>query len=192
MPSTIPLPPILIDIPRSPVFAVGLPLAASFATGLLTRHSKYGPRSFWYQSLKKPTLDPPAWSFGVVWPALYASMGWASFLSVKALDRTPPGLGRDKALLSLKLYYLQLALNQAWTPLCFGGGYLGAAFTDLVALTGTVGYWFYLLQTEVSKEASWFIAPYLAWTTYASYLNGSLWWNNSGKHLWANLKKKAD
>jgi hypothetical protein len=37
-------------------------------------------------------------------------MGWASFLTVKALDRTPPGLGRNRAYLALKLYYAQLAL----------------------------------------------------------------------------------
>ncbi|PWO00288.1 TspO/MBR-related protein [Tilletiopsis washingtonensis] len=170
------LPPLLVDLPRSPIFAVGLPLAASFATGLLTRNAQHGPRGTWYKSLQKPALDPPAWSFGVVWPALYACMGWASFLTVKALDRTPPGLGRNRAYLALKLYYAQLALNQLWTPLCFGGGYLGAAFIDLTALTGTVGYWFWLLRTEVSREASWYVLPYVAWTTYATYLNGSLWW----------------
>jgi hypothetical protein len=38
------LPPLLVDLPRSPIFAVGLPLAASFATGLLTRNAQHGPR----------------------------------------------------------------------------------------------------------------------------------------------------
>lgn len=64
----------------------------------------------WYKSLQKPSLNPPEWTFGVVWPLLYASMGWASHLTVKALDRTPPGFGRQKAHLAMKLYYAQLLL----------------------------------------------------------------------------------
>jgi benzodiazapine receptor len=49
-------------------------------------------------------------------------MGYASHLNVKALDRTPPGLGRTRAMRGMKLYYAQLFLNQIWTPLFFGAG----------------------------------------------------------------------
>lgn len=43
-------------------------------------------------------------------------MGYASHLTVKTLDRTPPGLGRDKVRLALGLYYAQLGLNMVWSP----------------------------------------------------------------------------
>ena len=68
-------------------------------------------------------------------------MGYASHLTVKALDRTPPGFGRSAAQLSMVLYYSQLALNAIWTPLNFGFGQLALGLIDLIALTGTVSYW---------------------------------------------------
>ena len=95
--------------------AVGLPMGLGFATGFLTRESKYGPKGAWYKSLQKPEYNPPRWAFGVVWPLLYASMGWSSHLIVKALDRTPPGFGRDRTRFALGLYWTQLALNQSVT-----------------------------------------------------------------------------
>ncbi|KDN53154.1 TspO/MBR-related protein [Tilletiaria anomala UBC 951] len=185
------LPEILIHIPRNPAIAIGVPVGLGFATGFLTRNSKYGPQSIWYKSLQKPSGNPPNWSFGVVWPTLYVCMGWSSHLMVKALERTPPGFGRDRAHLALGLYWGQLALNKAWSAISFGTGNLGLALIDIVSLTGAVGYLIHVLQ-DVEPTASYFLAPYIAWLSYATYLNGSLWWNNFGKHQFANLRKKAD
>lgn len=99
-----------------------LPLAPGSITGYVTRTSSHSPESLWYKSLGRPSWEPPRWAFGVVWPLLYLSMGYASHLTVKALDRTPPGLGRTRAFRGMKLYYAQLLLNQLWTPLFFGAG----------------------------------------------------------------------
>ncbi|CAO1616617.1 unnamed protein product [Parajaminaea phylloscopi] len=184
------LPPLLVDIPRNPILAVGLPVGLGVATGLLTRKGKYGPDSVWYKSLNKPRFDPPKWAFGVVWPALYAAMGYSSHLIVKTLDRTPPGLGRQQVSRALSLYYLQLALNQAWTPLNFGLGNLTVALIDLVALTSTLGLWVTELK-DVNEKAFWLTLPYLAWSTYATYLNGSLWWHNVGSNWVAKLQGKV-
>lgn len=91
-------------------------------TGYVTRTSSHSSDSLWYKSLARPNWEPPKWAFGVVWPLLYLAMGYASHLNVKALDRTPPGFGRTRALRGMKLYYAQLFLNQLWTPLFFGAG----------------------------------------------------------------------
>jgi len=91
-------------------------------TGYVTRTSSHSPDSLWYKSLIRPKWEPPRWAFGVVWPLLYLGMGYASHLNVKALDRTPPGFGRARAMRGMKLYYAQLFLNQIWTPLFFGAG----------------------------------------------------------------------
>jgi benzodiazapine receptor len=65
------LPPLLVDIPRNPFLAVGIPVTLGVATGLLTRTSSNSPDSIWYKSLTKPSWDPPRWAFGIVWPLLY-------------------------------------------------------------------------------------------------------------------------
>ncbi|PWN25840.1 TspO/MBR-related protein [Jaminaea rosea] len=180
------LPPLLIDLPRNPLVAVGIPVGLGIGTGLLTRNGTYGPNSLWYKSLNKPRFDPPKWAFGVVWPTLYAAMGWSSHLLVKALDRTPSGLGRQRALRSLSLYYIQLALNQSWTPLNFGFGSLGFALLDITALTSTIFVWLDTAR-HVDERVLWLNLPYAIWSTYATYLNGSLWWQNGGAKVVQDL-----
>lgn len=52
--------------------------------------------------------------------SLYAGMGWAAHLAVKALDTSPFLAVRTAASSALTLWYAQFALNMAWTPLFFG------------------------------------------------------------------------
>ena len=44
------------------------------------------------------------------------------------------------------------------------------ATVDIVALTGTVGYLTYI-WSQVDTVASWCIAPYLGWLSFATYLS---------------------
>jgi tryptophan-rich sensory protein len=74
----------------------------------------------------------------------------------------------------LWLYLGQLALNAAWTPTFFGAHQIGWALAVIIAL------WIAILLTllaflRVSKTAGWLLAPYLAWVTFASILNFTLW-----------------
>ncbi|CAD6903754.1 unnamed protein product [Tilletia controversa] len=185
------LPPLFIDIPRNPIFAVGLPVALGLGTGFLTRNGTHSPGSAWYKSLTKPSFQPPAWAFGVVWPLLYVSMGWASHLNVKALDRTLPGLGRDQAKFSLALYYGQLALNMAWSPLMFAAGNITAALASILALDTAALTWALNLR-KTSQDAALLTIPYLAWLAYATAINASLWYDNGGKDSVNRLVGKAE
>jgi translocator protein len=121
----------------------------------------------WYAALRKPPWNPPAWIFGPVWTALYTMMAVAAWLVWKqggfAAQRGP-----------LSLFLLQLALNATWTPLFFGLHWLGAAFGEIVCL------WLAIAATMVAfrranRPASWLIAPYLAWVSFAALLNFTLW-----------------
>lgn len=72
------------------------------------------------------------------------------------------------------LYFLQLLLNAAWTPIFFGAHELGWALIEIIALW--LGIFFTMLSfLRVSKTAGWLFAPYLAWVTFATLLNFTLW-----------------
>jgi tryptophan-rich sensory protein/uncharacterized protein YbjT (DUF2867 family) len=125
----------------------------------------------WYAALKKPAWNPPGWIFGPVWTALYTMMAAAAWLVWQrggfVSQRRP-----------LTLFLAQLALNAAWTPLFFGLHLPGLAFAEILLL------WLAIAATltsfrGVSRAASWLLAPYLAWVSFATALNFALWRLNS-------------
>ncbi|KAK0545986.1 hypothetical protein OC846_005443 [Tilletia horrida] len=184
------LPAILVDIPRNPIFAVGLPVTLGLTTGFLTRSGPHSTSSTWYKSLNKPSFQPPRQAFGIVWPLLYAAMGYSSHLTVKALDKTPPGFGREQARWSLGLYYTQLALNMAWSPLMFAAGNLTAALGGILALDVAAVTWT-LNTRKTSRDAALFNIPYLLWLAYATTINASIWYENGGRDSLDRLLGKA-
>ena len=118
----------------------------------------------WYAALAKPPWNPPAWIFGPAWTLLYTLMAVAAWLVWK----------RDGWRRPLLLYWLQLVLNAAWTPIFFGAHQLGWALVEIVAL------WLAILLTllsfrRINPLAAWLLAPYLAWVTFATALNFALW-----------------
>jgi len=72
------------------------------------------------------------------------------------------------------LFLLQWFLNALWTPLFFGLHRFGLAFAGIVLL------WLVLAATlrsfwRVRKTAGVLLVPYLAWVTFASALNFTIW-----------------
>jgi tryptophan-rich sensory protein len=128
----------------------------------------FTPPGAWYQTLNKPSWNPPPWIFGPVWTLLYLGMAVAAWLVWKR-----GGQGQ-----ALRLYVVQLALNAAWTPVFFGAHQLVAAFIVIVCM------WIAIFLTQrafqaVSRPAGLLLVPYLAWVSFASVLNFTLWRLNS-------------
>lgn len=122
----------------------------------------------WYATLAKPALNPPSWVFGPAWTLLYALMGIAAFLVWKE------GWGREEVKFALKVFALQLILNALWSVLFFG------LLNPLLALVNIVLLWCAIAWTiahfaRLSRAAAWLMAPYLAWVTFATYLNAAIW-----------------
>lgn len=118
----------------------------------------------WYPTLKKPAWNPPASVFAPVWTVLYILMGIAIWRIARegALWRLPGGL-----------FLVQLLLNVAWSWLFFARRRVDLAFADILLL------WAAILATilafaPVDPTAAWLLAPYLAWVTFASVLNGAI------------------
>lgn len=126
----------------------------------------------WYAELAKPALDPPAWVFGPVWTTLYFLMGVAAFL-VWQRD-----INRRNVKIALGVFVVQLALNALWSILFFGMRNPGVAFIEIiflwVAISATI-----VVFAKISRSAAWLLVPYIAWVSFAAYLNYVIWTLNS-------------
>lgn len=121
----------------------------------------------WYATLNKPSWNPPAWVFGPVWSLLYVMMAIAAWLVWRRG-------GWSQQSRALGLFLLQWLLNALWTPLFFGLHRPGWAFAEILLL------WLALLATlvcfwRVSRTAGALLVPYLAWVSFAAFLNFTIW-----------------
>lgn len=144
-------------------FFVLLCLAVSGIAGAVTSTTV----GTWYQSLEKPTFNPPDWIFAPVWTVLYFFMAIAGW----RVWRSPASAERWSA---LGAFAVQLALNLAWSFIFFGFQLVGAALLEIIALflailITTVRFW------RIDRLAGALFAPYLAWVAYATLLNAALW-----------------
>jgi tryptophan-rich sensory protein len=113
----------------------------------------------WYESLNKPSFNPPNYLFGIVWPILYLLMAIVSFLNAQTVYR---------------LYLVQLCLNGIWSWIFFVFNGLGLAFLNIVVLILLN----VLIVIELRVKGAWLsfslYLPYLLWITFAAILNLSI------------------
>ena len=136
---------------------------AAAVGGILTSSSV----STWYQTLQKPSFNPPSWVFGPVWTVLYGMMAVAVWLAWR-------GAGSGEARLPLALFAVQLILNVAWSALFFGLRQPGWALLEICLLWVAIGASL-VSFVRISPVAGWLMAPYLLWVSFAAILNLSLW-----------------
>lgn len=117
----------------------------------------------WYRGLRKSPLNPPDAVFAPVWTTLYTLMTVAAY----RVWRAPAGPARDAA---LRLWFTQLGLNTAWSPLFFGAKQPAISLADLLALLATQAA-FVRKASDVDRTAAWLFAPYIAWVAFAGHLN---------------------
>lgn len=138
-------------------------LGAGFAGSLATLQ---GVRN-WYPTLRKPTGTPPNWVFGPVWTVLYIVMAVAAWIVWR-------DVGWQIARPALILFFGQLALSIAWSGIFFASRQPGLAFAEIIilwlAIAATAMFFWYFVPL-----AGALMLPYLAWVTFASYLNLGIW-----------------
>ncbi|HVU80139.1 MAG TPA: TspO/MBR family protein [Candidatus Paceibacterota bacterium] len=127
--------------------------------------------SGWYAALEKPQVAPPNWVFAPVWTTLFLLMGVAAYL----VWRKPASRGRT---LALKLFFAQLILNVLWSVLFFGLKSPAMALAEIALLWLSIAATIWAFS-KISGPAALLLAPYLAWVSFASYLNFMLWTLNS-------------
>lgn len=125
----------------------------------------------WYNSLNKPSWNPPGWVFGPVWTTLYTLMGIAAWLVWKKF-------GFQKAKPALIAFIIQLILNGIWSQLFFGLKSPGWAIVEIFFLLAAILLTTALFSKKV-KTAAWLMVPYILWVGFAAVLNGTIWWINA-------------
>ena len=139
------------------------------ASGWLS-NSGYG--NAWFDALQKPSFMPPGRAFGIIWPILYALIG----VAVAMIIAEPPSPRRQAA---LTLYFIQLALNFAWSPIFFAGHdiVLAKIVIFVMAAVAALAARQFL---KIRKAAGLLMVPYLAWLVFAATLNSTIENLNSG------------
>jgi tryptophan-rich sensory protein len=122
----------------------------------------------WYRDLAKPPGNPPNWIFGPVWSALYLAMAIAAWRVWKTRRLGEP---------ALKVFGVQLALNTLWSVLFFYTHNPGAALVDIVLLWAGIATTLAMFW-RIDRVAGALFVPYLAWVSFATYLNAAIWWLN--------------
>jgi tryptophan-rich sensory protein len=78
---------------------------------------------------------------------------------------------------ALHLNAAQLILNFFWSLIFFNLHAIGWALIEIIIL------WVLIVRTmfafdRVYKPAAWLLLPYIVWVTFATILNGTIWWLN--------------
>ena len=146
------------------VISVLIPLAVGGLSALLSRDGMMA-----FDIVQKPPLTPPAILFPIAWTILYVLMGIASYFVF-----TSDSPLKESA---LRVYGIQLVFNFFWSIFFFNlSAYLFSFFWLLVM-------WFLiiictLLFYAIDKKSSYLMLPYLAWVTFAGYLNLGVYFLN--------------
>ncbi len=150
------------------IISIAIPVATGSLSGFFT---VTGVGS-WYQTIQKPSWNPPGWVFGPVWTALYVMMGISLYLVWKS------NAGQSLKKMAFTLFAIQLTLNFFWSYIFFTLQSPGWALAEILVL------WLFILLAifafaKISKPAAWLLVPYICWVSFASILTYTIWQLNS-------------
>jgi tryptophan-rich sensory protein len=147
-------------------------IAIEVLGGLSGWLSNSGYGNNWFDTLQKPSFMPPGPVFGIVWPVLYALLG----IALAMILAEPPSERRRTALI---LFFVQLALNFAWSPVFFAGHDIVLAKVVIFAMAAiaaaAAGQFF-----RIRAVAGLLMLPYLAWLVFAAVLTATIERLNAG------------
>lgn len=141
-------------------------IAIELLGGLSGWISNSGYGNGWFDALRKPGFMPPGWTFGVVWPVLYAMLGVA--LAMVLVEPSS-----DRRRFALILFFIQLVLNFVWSPLFFAAHDIVLAkwviFIMAAVAAAAAGQFL-----RVKRDAGVLMVPYLGWLVFAATLNSTI------------------
>jgi translocator protein len=124
----------------------------------------------WFMELNKPFFNPPNYLFGPVWTVLYLLMGISFFMVLQS----PKTAFKRKAII---IFIIQLTLNFLWSFLFFKFQWIGIAFIEIILIWISI-LAMIIMFNKVNRTAALMQIPYLLWVSFATVLNGAIWWLN--------------
>ncbi len=123
--------------------------------------------STWYQTLVKPSYNPPNWLFAPAWTLLFLLMGISLFLiwTSQADKKT-----KQKA---IAIFNTQLLFNILWSLFFFTFKNPTLAFIEIII------FWILILIniksfSTIKRFAAILLIPYILWVSFAAFLNLSI------------------
>lgn len=141
-------------------------LILGFFSGFLTANEI----QTWYATIIKPSFNPPNYIFGPVWTLLYILMG----ISLTLIISQKPSVDRTKA---ITIFFIQFMVNLFWSIIFFKMHEIGWALVEILFMWLSIILMiigFYRIQIT----AGLLQIPYLLWVSFASILNGSIYYLN--------------
>ena len=152
----------------APIWKFTLTIILCESVGIVSGLLASANNNDWFNTLDKPSWNPPGYLFGPVWTILYLLMGVSL-----GLIWTNNSLELQKRNAYL-LFFTQLFLNFWWSILFFNFHSTAFALLDIILMVIVI-----LLTIEsffhFSKLAAWLLIPYIAWVSFATILNFSIW-----------------
>lgn len=158
-------------MPNRKLGALAAFIAVSFLAAGLGSAATTSAITTWYPTIIKPSWNPPNWVFAPVWTTLFLLMSIAAWRAWRTATTAA------EATKTLWLYAAQLVLNALWSVLFFTLHRPGLALIEIVfflALLVTLQVRF--ARTDRLAAILW--SPYVAWVSFATFLNGTIWWLN--------------
>ena len=120
--------------------------------------------NIWFDSLVKPSWNPPGYLFAPIWTTLYLLMGISLSIIWRSHAMEPY---KTTAML---LFAGQLFLNFWWTILFFRIHSPIMAFLDIILMIISIFITIFAFAS-ISKTAAWLLVPYISWVCFATVLN---------------------
>ena len=156
------------DNPFSPTWKFIIAILLCESVGIISGLLASANNNVWFNNLNKPTWNPPAYLFGPVWTTLYLLMGISLALIWK--DKATE-LNKRNAYL---LFATQLFLNFWWSIFFFHFHSPALALVDGILMVVTIILTI-ISFSYFSKPAPWLLVPYVAWVSFATILNFTIW-----------------
>jgi translocator protein len=119
----------------------------------------------WYQTLHRPSFNPPNWLFGPVWTLLYLLMG----ISLYMIWTLPKSQERKRA---LQMFAAQITLNFFWSIIFFSFHQINSALIEIIALWICIAMMIHAFR-KLRPVAGYLNIPYLLWVSFATVLNAA-------------------